>query len=127
MVTVKHTDSHVTTEEATRSPLTSIEKSRIEHQALHAAAIKGGIIAIRGREIQPKTSSEEPRRSVMVEGLLLQISEEMTRRAQVASYRQQGLTKQEIIKAVWKVEEGPLYEAACAAYEDIVDAQKSKT
>jgi hypothetical protein len=37
-----HTESHTAEGEATRSPLTPIEKSRIEHQAVHAAAIKGG-------------------------------------------------------------------------------------
>jgi len=115
------------TEEATRSPFTPIEESRIEHAAVHAAATRGGIITIRGWEMQPKTSVEEPRRSAMLEGLLWQISEEMTRRAQVLSYRERGLTKREIIRAVWKVEEGPSYESACAAYEEIVGSQRKKT
>jgi hypothetical protein len=79
-------------QEAVPSPLTGMEKSRIEHEALHAAATKGGLITIRGREMQAKTSFDESRRSAVVEGLLWQISEQVTRRAQVASYRDQGLS-----------------------------------
>jgi len=127
MVTIRHTESHTAGEEVTRSPITPIEKSRIEHLAVHAAATKGGIITIRGWEMQSKTIVEEPRRSAAVEGLLWQISEEVTRRAQVLNYRERGLTKHEIIKAVWKVEEGPMYEAACAEYKTIVGSQGRMT
>ncbi len=127
MRTVKDTGNSATGGEATRSPFTPIEESRIEHAAVLAAATKGGIVTIRGWEVQPKTSVEEPRRSAMVEGLLWQISEEITRRAQVLNYRERGLTKREIIRAVWKVEEGPLYESACAAYEEIVGSQRERT
>src|SRR5438067_11588720 len=91
-------------EEAASRPLTSVEKNRIEHEALHAAATKGGLITIRGREMQAKTSFDESRRSAVVEGLLWQISEQVTRRAQVACYRDQGLSKHDIIKATWHVE-----------------------
>lgn len=126
MFTVMHTGSHTAEGEATRSPLTPIEKSRIEHQAVHAAAIKGGTITIRGREMQAKTSVEEPRRGMAVEGLLWQVSEQVTRRVQVLNYRERGLSKQEIIKAIWKVEEGPLYQEACAAYEAIVGSPREK-
>ena len=112
--------------ETTSSPLTSMEKSRIEHEALHAAAMKGGLITIRGREMQAKTSFDESRRSAVVEGLLWQISEQVTRQAQVTCYRDQGLSKHDIIKAVWHVEEGPLYEQACAAYDEIVSSLRRK-
>jgi hypothetical protein len=127
MLIEMYTRSSTVEGEATRSPLTPMEKSRIEHQALHAAATKGGIITIRGWEMQPKASVEEPRRAVMVEGLLWQISQEVTRRAQVLVYRGRGFTKHEIIRAVWKVEEGPLYEGACAQYEEIVGSQRKRT
>lgn len=113
-------------EEAVPSPLTSMEKSRIEHEALHAAATKGGLITIRGREMQAKTSFDESRRSAVVEGLLWQISEQVTRRAQVTCYRDQGLSKHAIVKAVWHVEEGPLYEQACGEYEEIVSYLRRK-
>jgi hypothetical protein len=104
--------------------LTSFEKSSIEHEAVHAAATKGGAIQIRGREIQSKGLGEGPGRTQMVEGLLWQISEQMTRRAQVLNYRKKGLTKAQIIRAVWKVEQGPPYEAASAQYEEIVGSLK---
>lgn len=126
MPTAMYTESRTGAEGATRGSFTPIEKSRIEHQAVQAAAIKGGTITIRGREMQPKTFVEEPRRSAMVEGLLWQISQEATRRAQVLNYRAQGLTKHEIIKAVWKVEEGPSYQEACAAYEEIESSQRRR-
>jgi hypothetical protein len=126
MRTVMNRENFAAEGEAARSLFTPIEGSRIEHAAVHAAATRVGIITIRGWAMQPKTSVEEPRRSAMVEGLLWQISEEMTRRAQVMSYRERGLTKREIIRAVWKVEEGPLYESACAAYEEIVGSQRKK-
>jgi hypothetical protein len=106
MFTGMHTASHTAEGEAPRSSLTPIEKSRIEHQAVHAAAIKGGTITIRGRQMQ--------------------VSEQVTRRAQVLNYRERGLTKHEIIQAVWKVEEGPLYQQACAAYEAIVGSPREK-
>jgi hypothetical protein len=127
MRTVMNAENSATEGEAARSPFTPIEESRIKHLAVQAAATRGGIITIRGWEMQPKTSAEEPRRSAMVEGLLWQISEEVTRRAQVLSYHERGLTKREIIRAVWKVEEGPSYESACAAYEEIVGSQGKKT
>lgn len=104
--------------------LTSLEKSSIEHEALHAAATRGGAIAIRGREMQSRGLDEGSGRTQMVEGLLWQISEQMTRRAQVLEYRQQGLTKAQIIRAVWKVEPGALYDAASAQYEEIVGSLK---
>lgn len=126
MLRVMHKGNHTADGEANRSPLTPIEKSRIEHQAVHAAAIKGGNITIRGQQMQAKTSVEETHRGMAVEGLLWQVSEQVTRRAQVLNYRERGLTKQEIIKAVWKVEEGPLYQEACAAYEAIVGSPRKK-
>jgi hypothetical protein len=113
-------------EETVSSPLTPVEKNRIEHEALHIAATKGGLITIRGREMQAKTSFDESRRSAVVEGLLWQISEQVTRKAQVACYRDQGLSKHDIIKAMWHVEEGPLYEQACAEYEEIVSSFRRK-
>ena len=113
-------------EEAVPSPLTHMEKSRIEHEALHAAATKGGLITIRGREMQAKTSFDESKRSAVVEGLLWQISEQVTRRAQITCYRDQGLSKHDIVKAVWHVEEGPLYEQACGEYEEIVSSLRRK-
>jgi hypothetical protein len=120
-----HTENQV--HEREPLPLTSIEKGKIEHEAVHAAAIKGGAITIHGREMQPKTAVEEPRRSQIVEGLLREISEEVTRRAQVLGYRERGFTKHEIIKAVWKVEEGPFYEEACAKYDEIVGSLVKRT
>ncbi len=116
----------VRAEEAVTSSITPIEKSRIEHEALHVAATKGGLITIRGREMQAKTSVEDPRRSPAVEGLLWQISEQVTRQAQVAYYRDQGLAKHDIIKAVWHTEEGPSYEQACAAYDVMVGSLRKK-
>jgi hypothetical protein len=116
----------IKTEETTVNPLTCVEKSRIKHEALHVAAVKGGPITIRGREMQAKSSLDEPKRSAAVEGLLWQISEQMTRRAQVIYYRDQGFSRPDIIKAVWKVEEGPDYEEACAQYELIVGSLRKK-
>jgi hypothetical protein len=116
----------VRTEGVGESPITPMEKSRIEQEALHIAATRGGLISIRGREMQAKSSLEEPKRSFVAEGLLRQISEQVTRQAQVTSYREQGLTKQEIIKAMWHVEEGPLYEQACVEYEEIVGSLRRK-
>ncbi len=113
-------------EETAASPLTGMEKSRIEHEALHIAATKGGLITIRGREMQAKTSFDETRRSAVVEGLLWQISEQVTHKAQIAYYLDQGLSKHDIIKAVWHVEEGPLYEQACVTYEELVSSLRRK-
>ena len=70
--------------------------------------------------MQAKSSLDDPRRSAVVEGLLWQISEQVTRQAQVAYYRDQGLSKHDTIKAIWHVEEGPAYEQACGEYEVIV-------
>ena len=114
------------TEAAASSILTPVEKSRIEHEALHVAATKGGLISIRGREMQAKSSLVEPRRSAVVEGLLWQISEQVTPQAQVAYYRDQGLSKHDTIKAIWHVEEGPAYEQACGEYEVIVGSLRGK-
>lgn len=102
--------------------LTFIEKGKAQQEALHVAATKGGLITIRGREMQAKGSSQDLQRSPAMEGLLWQISEYVTHRAQVTAYRRQGLTKHEIIKAVWKVEEGLLYEEACAQYQEMVNS-----
>jgi hypothetical protein len=68
---------------------------------------------------------QESGHSPHLEALLWQISEHVTHRAQVAAYRKEGLSKHDIIKAVWKVEEGPLYEQACAEYEEIVASLES--
>ena len=114
------------TEEGIPSPLTPIERSRVEHEALHAAATKGGLISLRGKEMQAKTSLEEPGRSFVVEGMLKQVSEQATRQAEVIHYYDQGLSKHDTIKAVWKVEERPLYEQAGYEYEQIVSSQKKK-
>jgi hypothetical protein len=120
MHTTMHRANQIDVEKPPAGPLTFIEKGKAQQEALHIAATRGGLIMIRGREMQPKGFPHDLQRSSGIEGLLWQISEHVTRRAQVAAYRRQGLTKHETIKAVWKVEEGPLYEEACAEYREIV-------
>jgi hypothetical protein len=105
--------------------LTSLERSRINNEAEHAAATRGGPVLVGGWDLQTRTIVDESGYSPMMEGLLCQIAEYMTRRAQVRCYLQQGLTKQEIIRAVWKGEGGS-YKAACAQYEEIVASLKQK-
>src|SRR5579859_7499606 len=87
--------------EATESHLTSIEKKRIKHEALHVAATRGGLITFHGKEVQAKSSLEDARPSFAAEGLLRQVSEGVTRQAQLTYYRDQGLTRSEIIKTIW--------------------------
>ena len=122
----KHEESQIDAMGRGSPSLTPIDASRIKHEAEHAAAARGGVISLRGREIQPKASAEELQKSPIVEGLLRQISEEVTRRAQVLQYLEQGLTKHQIIKMVWGVEEGSLYEEACAEYDEIVGSRMKK-
>ena len=106
--------------------LTPMDASRIKQEAVHAAAARGGVISLRGREIQPKASVDEPQGSPVMEGLLKQISEEVTHRSQVFKYLEQGLAKPQIIKKVWGVQEGPLYEEAGVLYDVIVGLRTKK-
>jgi hypothetical protein len=123
----KHVESQIDAVSKGSPSLTPIDASRIKHEAALAAAARGGVISLRGREIQPKASAEEPQTSPIMEGLLRQISEEVTHRAQVLQYLEQGLTKPQIIKMVWGVEEGSLYEEAGVQYEEIVGSRVKKT
>ena len=122
----KHVESQMDAVGADSPSLTPIDASRIKHEAVHAAAARGGVISLRGREIQPKVSAEEPQTSPVMEGLLRQISEEVTHRSQVFKYLEQGLTKPQIINMVWGVEEGSLYEEACVHYDEIVGSWMKK-
>ncbi len=107
--------------------LTSLERSWINNEAEHAAATRGGPVLMGGRDLQTRTIVDESGYSPLMEGLLCQIAEYMTRRAQVRCYLQQGLTKQEIIRAVWKGEEGSYYRETCAQYEEIFASLKQKS
>lgn len=122
----KHEESQIDAMGRGSPSLTPIDASRIKHEAVHAAAARGGAISLRGREIQPKSSADAPQTSPVVEGLLRQISEEVTHRAQVLQYLEQGLTRPQIIKMVWGVEEGPLYEEAWVQYDEIVGSRMKK-
>ena len=122
----KHVGSQTDAVGSSSPSLTPIEVSRIKHEAEQAAAARGGAISLRGREIQPKASAEGPQASPVMEGLLRQISEEVTQRSQVLQYLEQGLTKPQIIKMVWGVKDGPLYVEACIQYDEIVGSHTKK-
>ena len=126
MYATKHVESQIDAMDQASPSLTPMDASRIKHEAEQAAAARGGAISLRGREIQPRASAEGPQGSPVMEGLLKQISEEVTHRSQVFKYLEQGLTKPQIIKLVWGVEEGPLYEEACVLYDEIVGSRLKK-
>jgi hypothetical protein len=87
---------------------------------LYAAARKGGVLVIRGTEMQAKGSLFDVQRSMTLEGMLMKVSDQMTHKAQVAALQKEGRTPREIIKAVWHVEDGPQYLAAYEEYQECV-------
>jgi hypothetical protein len=120
MNTLSHQAVSTNTDEVAGGPLSAFEKSQTKKEALSAAARKGGVLTIHGTEIQAKGSLFDEKRSLALEGALLKVSEQVTRKAQVLILQQQGLTLHEIIKAVWHVEDGPHYLVACEEYREFV-------
>ncbi len=120
MYTLSHKTVRTDTDEVARGPLSAFEKSQTKKEALYAAARKGGVLMIRGTEIQAKGSMFDEKRSLTLEGMLMKVSEQVTRKAQVAALQKQGMKPHEIIKAVWHVEDGPLYLVACEEYREFV-------
>ncbi len=109
-------------EEATSEPLSHLTASQATKEALSAAARKGGAIMIRGRELRTLGSLSEEHSSPSLEGMLMQVSEQATRRAQILNYQKAGLTPYEIIKAVWHVEDtqSPAYRTAYEEYKEVM-------
>jgi len=109
-------------EEAISEPLSHRAANQTAKEALSAAARKGGAIMIRGRELRTMGSLSDEHRSPSLEGMLMQVSEQATRRAQILSYQKTGLTLYEILKRVWHVEDpaSPAYHAAYEEYKEVM-------
>jgi hypothetical protein len=54
-----HRANQIDVEKPIPGALTFIEKGKAQQEALHVAATKGGLIMIRGREMQPKGSHQD--------------------------------------------------------------------
>lgn len=103
-------------------PLSHLAASQASRDALSAAARKGGAILIRGRELRTMGSLSDERSSFSLEGMLMKVSEQVTRKAQIINYQKAGLDPYEIIKAVWHVEdrESPEFRAAYEEYREVM-------
>jgi len=115
-------------EEAASEPLSHLAASQAMRDSLSAAAKKGGAIMIRGREFRTMGSLSDERSSFSLEGMLMKVSEQATRRAQVLSYQKAGLTINEILRKVWHVNEidSPEYRAAYEEYRDVMHIYGAK-
>jgi hypothetical protein len=114
------------TGEVAPEPLSHLAKNQAVREALLASARKGGAMVIRGRELQATGALFDEHSSFMLEGLLMQVSNQATHRAQVLNYKQAGLTPYEIIKAIWHVEDtdSPEYRAAYHEYQEAIHPHK---
>lgn len=123
-----HSSSERHAEEAAFEPLSRLAKNQTVREALSAAAKKGGCIVIRGRELQARGSLSDERSSFFIEGMLMKISDQVTRRAQILNLQNTGLTPCEIIKAVWHVENmaSPEYQAAYEDYQEVMHTHAGK-
>jgi hypothetical protein len=112
--------------EVAPEPLSHLAKNQATREALLASAKKGGAMMIRGRELQAKGALFEEHSSFMLEGMMMQISNQATHRAQILNYKKEGLAPYEIIKAIWHVEDtnSPEYQAAYHEYQEAIHAHK---
>lgn len=123
-----HTSNERYTEETTSEPLSRLEKNQTAREALSAASKKGGAIVIRGRELQATRMLSDEHPSFILEGMLMKISDQVTRRAQILNYQHAGLTPYEIIKVIWHTEstDSPEYQAAFEEYQEAMYTSEHK-
>lgn len=114
--------------EMASEPLSHLAKRQAAKEALTAAVTKEGPLVIRGRELQTTGSLSGDPSSVFLEGMLMKVSRQATRRAQILTYQQAGLTPYEIINAIWHIQDTdtPEYQAAYEEYQEVMHLYSKK-